>query len=309
MRVEPTCFHLETAYNCYRPVSNVRHGSEAINAWPASNKVQLPQPFGLGSPLAALGRVVQAGTMKLAICCPSTGGETPAVESWIATMSKHWSISINATTQGEGAGYLHKVQEYYKRAKSPQWSPLPDILAYFHSDCSSTKRTGTFRVLKEFEDSNVALVVFFGAKELGRSNIYVDPYDFRQLARGGCYSNMRDWFNHGQRLHWSNDRGHDRQLFAHRAPIVSGRDRRMARSERVPKLHGSAMWLCMMAARHRRKCDWSGLTARTPVAEFVGMVVRTTRRGLLRPSGDRTLRCTSGGTSICIRSSRNGFAD
>lgn len=130
--------------------------------------------------------------MKLAICCPSTGNEQDALKSWLVTSEGILPFSVDSTIEGEGAGYLQKVQKFYKRSHA-------EVLAYFHSDLFIHEKDWDLRVLREFEDPNVVLVSFFGAKELGRSNIYVDHYDFRQLARGGCYSNMRGWEHHGQR--------------------------------------------------------------------------------------------------------------
>ena len=42
LKIQPTCFHLETPYNCYRPVFERRAWTEAINAWPADKQVKLP---------------------------------------------------------------------------------------------------------------------------------------------------------------------------------------------------------------------------------------------------------------------------
>jgi hypothetical protein len=188
--------------------------------------------------------------MKLAIMCPSTGGHEAAVESWLTLEYTLWPVEVDATIEGEDAGYLQKVQKFYA-------STYADVIAYFHSDLFIRERDWDVRVLKEFEDPSVVLVSFFGAKELGRANIYVDPYDFRQLARGGCYSNMRDWFNHGQRCTGSMDVAmiDSFSLIVRRSflDLIGGWPMF------APPSHGSDMWICMMAARHKKKVRLVGI--------------------------------------------------
>jgi len=43
LKVEPSCFHLETPYNCYRPIFTRHAWTQAINAWPAATKIELPE--------------------------------------------------------------------------------------------------------------------------------------------------------------------------------------------------------------------------------------------------------------------------
>jgi len=191
--------------------------------------------------------------MKLALVCPSTGGHQEAMQSWMDTASEMIPTYADVSIEGDDAGYLQKVQRAYKHL------PGADVIAYFHSDLFIHEKDWDLRVLKEFEDSNVALVSFFGAKELGRSNLYVDPYDFRQLARGGCYSNMRDWFNHGQRCTGSMDVAmiDSFSLIVRRSFLdeIGG----WPDPKEFPNSHGSDMWLCMMAARHKKKVRLVGI--------------------------------------------------
>jgi len=190
--------------------------------------------------------------MKLAIMCPSTGGHEGAVTGWLMRERQLWEVIVYPAIEGEGAGYLQKVQNFYLHTNA-------DVIAYFHSDLLIHEWAWDDRVLKEFEDPNVALVSFFGAKELGRSNIYVDPYDFRQLARGGCYSNMRDWFNHGQRCTGSMDVAmiDSFSLIVRRSFLdeIGG----WPDPEEFPNSHGSDMYMCMMAARHRKRVRLVGI--------------------------------------------------
>lgn len=188
--------------------------------------------------------------MKLVICCPSTGNHEDAALTWTSNASELPGVYADLAIEGPEAGYLHKTQKFYKLN-------VGDILAYFHSDLFIHERDWDLRVLREFEDPNVVLVSFFGAKELGRSNIYVDPYDFRQLARGGCYSNMRDWFNHGQRCTGAMDVAmiDSFSLIVRRSFL----DEIGGWPMHCPPSHGSDMWLCMMAARHKKKVRLVGI--------------------------------------------------
>ncbi len=247
-------------------------------------------------------------SLSLAIFVPSTGGHEEAVHSWLLHEHLPWEVFVDPTIEGEGAGYLQKVQHYYKNTDA-------DVIAYFHSDLFIREFGWDERVLREFEDPNVVLVSFFGAKELGRPNIYVDPYDYRQLARGGCWSNMRDAEMHGQRCIGSMDVAmidsfslivrrsfldqiggwpvnHQCRLYEdlwepcrccgyhcrvcnqrwYRVGIAPGTEigQILAPSPSVcegfpvrpkdfPPSHGSDMWLCMMAARHKKKVRLIGI--------------------------------------------------
>jgi len=210
--------------------------------------------------------------MRLGIMCPSTGGHELAVSSWLTREAQPWEVFVDPAIEGEGAGYLQKVQNYYKNTDA-------DVIAYFHSDLFIREFGWDERVLDEFKDPNVVLVSFFGAKELGRSNIYVDPYDYRQLARGNCYSNMRDWFNHGQRCTSAMDVAMiDSFSLIVRRSFLDEIDGWPVKLEcyrcagggceecgntgfgpGCPPSHGSDMWLCMMAARHKKKVRLVGI--------------------------------------------------
>ncbi len=90
--------------------------------------------------------------MNLAVCCPSTGNHEAAVDSWINRASRTWAgaspridwdkdgrqntrtvewdsflITVDDTIEGIGAGYLHKVEKFYRENTA-------DVLAYLHSD-------------------------------------------------------------------------------------------------------------------------------------------------------------------------------
>lgn len=130
--------------------------------------------------------------MTLELICPSVGGHEDAVASWIATASFEGCITVLDATEGEDAGYLRKLQIGYEQAGA-------DVIGYLHSDLIVHEPEWDKRVLREFERDDVAVVSFFGARVLGHEDIYRVPYDYRQLARGGCLSNLTDAEVHGER--------------------------------------------------------------------------------------------------------------
>lgn len=189
--------------------------------------------------------------MTLEICCPSTGNHEAAVLSWIETMSQPWPIKIDAAIRGEAAGYLHKVQKAWQNSQA-------DIIAYFHSDLYIYEKDWDKRVLAEFEsDPNVILVSFFGARNLGRDEIYTVPYHPHHLARGDCWSNMRDAEVHGRRLTGEMDVAMiDSFSLIIRNSFLDSFD---AFPAEFPPSHGWDMYLCMMAARMRKRVRLVGI--------------------------------------------------
>lgn len=193
--------------------------------------------------------------MNLAICCPSTGGHEDAVESWINTMAFPHDIVVDETITGRAAGYLQKAQKFYEQSRA-------DVLAYFHSDLFIHEPRWDFRVLAEFENNpDVAVVSFFGARELGRPHIYTEPhpYDYRQLARGDCWSNMRDAEIHGRR-----NRGEIDVAMIDSFSLIVRRsfleDLGGWPVNYYYPSHCSDMWLCCMAARHKQRVRMVGVS-------------------------------------------------
>jgi len=134
---------------------------------------------------------------SLALFCPSTGQHEEAVTSWQDTMSKPWPISVNATTEGEAAGFLTKCNEFWRNDPRGQDAT---IIGYLHSDLFIHEHGWDQRVRKEFGDPRVAVVGFVGARLLGTDDLYKLPYDHRQLARGGVIGNLTDMEVHGERI-------------------------------------------------------------------------------------------------------------
>ena len=181
----------------------------------------------------------------LSVFCPSTGGHESAVQNWKEKMALPWPIVVDATMQGEAAGYLQKVESFRHKTTA-------EVIAYFHSDLFIHCQGWDEMVLREFEDPNVAIVSFCGARTHGSRDIYQVPYDYRQLIRGGFMSNMTDAEAHGARV-----------LEARDVAVVDSFSVIVRRSfleeiggwpaDKYPPSHGSDYWLCLMAHRHHKR--------------------------------------------------------
>lgn len=132
--------------------------------------------------------------LTMALCCPSTGGADAATRSWCLTArNSDWSIvHEDSTTDGEGAGYLQKLQKFYLARNE-------DILGYMHSDLIIHEQAWDERVLAQFLDDDVAVVSFGGSLRHGHPDIYRTPYSYTQLARSSFISNLTDAEVHGER--------------------------------------------------------------------------------------------------------------
>ena len=183
---------------------------------------------------------------NLLIACPSTGGEEAAVESWQTTASTGLTCVIDSTIEGEGAGYLQKVQRIYEKFDH-------DIIAYFHSDLFIYQQGWNDMVLLEFEDPDVAVAGFFGATGIGHQAIVNgEPYHFTHLGRYDPVSNMLNAEEHGRRLTVPRD-----------VAVLDSLSVIVRRSfldevggwpvDRYPPSHCSDLWISLMARRLGRK--------------------------------------------------------
>jgi len=80
-----------------------------------------------------------------------------------------------------------------------------ELLAFIHDDVICRERGWDERVLHEFEDPEVGLVGFGGARWHGVSELYKRPYELIQLVRGDYMSNTDDAEVHGARFTGSCD--------------------------------------------------------------------------------------------------------
>ncbi len=80
-----------------------------------------------------------------------------------------------------------------------------DVLCFMHDDVIVREKGWDQRVLKEFNDPQVGLVGFGGAKWHGTPMLYKVPYQLHNLIRGDYVSNVDDAEVHGSRFTWSCD--------------------------------------------------------------------------------------------------------
>lgn len=73
-----------------------------------------------------------------------------------------------------------------------------EIVAMIHNDLL-VKQIGWDQKILDFYETNrnVGLVGFAGAKQLGRNDIYREPYELVQMARNDVYTSLEDWPVHG----------------------------------------------------------------------------------------------------------------
>lgn len=190
---------------------------------------------------------------SLAIMCPSMGGHEEAVTTWQDTMSKPWPITVDDTREGDDAGFLVKCDKFWRTTDAT-------IIGYLHSDLYIHDRDWDRRVLACFDDLRVAVVGFVGATRLADDLIYRVPYDFRQLARAGVWSNLTDAEVHGGREVGTREVAvidscavfvlHDLLHRCNGWPI-----------DRYPNSsHCSDLWLCCMARRFGFRVRMAGVS-------------------------------------------------
>jgi GT2 family glycosyltransferase len=83
-------------------------------------------------------------------------------------------------------------QEGYERSTA-------DILAHIHDDLKILEPDWDKRVMKEFENPEVALVGFAGAPQHGVDGMYDRPFDIGTMIRLGFTSNLVNAEQHGAR--------------------------------------------------------------------------------------------------------------
>lgn len=126
--------------------------------------------------------------MNLAVVCAHYGADS------LSEAVLSWGSDVPLFIVDGSKGMLPAYQQGYLKTEGY------DVLAYLHDDTLTHDPQWQARVLRQFEDPNVAVVGFGGAAGHGNREIYKAPYDYRQLARHDFMSNMRDAENHGRRF-------------------------------------------------------------------------------------------------------------
>lgn len=91
-------------------------------------------------------------------------------------------------------GVVGAYQELYKRNSDQTF------IAFLHNDLSIYSDDWAARARSEFEDPEVGVIGFGGARFHGARHLYKVPYRLEDLARHEYYSNTEDWRTHGQHL-------------------------------------------------------------------------------------------------------------
>lgn len=90
------------------------------------------------------------------------------------------------------------IRSYEEAWLDPVWYDY-DLFAFIHDDVEMFETWST-RVYEQFEDPEVGVVGFGGAKMHGDPDIYKKPYRLQQLGRFDYYSNVSDAETHGTRF-------------------------------------------------------------------------------------------------------------
>ena len=155
-------------------------------------------------------------------------------------------LDVDATLKG----YLDKVQVAYEIFKN--YDINYDVLGVIHDDLTIHEDGWEKRVLAEFEDENVVVAGFGGARGVGHPDIYKVPYHFTQLARYGFISNMTDAEKHGERVTEPTDVAFldSMALFIRRSFLASLGGWPV---DRYAPSHMSDLWICLQALSHGKR--------------------------------------------------------
>ena len=132
---------------------------------------------------------------RLAICVATMDHCVPeTIRDWTAQASGPVGVRSVHNTPEKNLGVVGSYQELSENPSSS------DILCFLHDDVICREPGWDERVLAEFENPQVGVVGFGGAKWHGTSDLYKTPYRLDQLRRGDYMSNVDDAEVHGARF-------------------------------------------------------------------------------------------------------------
>lgn len=151
-----------------------------------------------------------------------------------------------------GNGWLPTAQTVFECVSS-------DVVGLIHDDLTIHDEDWKDRVLKQFEDEQVAICGFGGASSIGHSDIYKIPYDYTQLARSGFKSNLVDAESHGERFTGECDVAvlDSFSLFIRRSFLESIGGWPV---DRYAPSHCADIWVCLKALEQGMKVRLVGLS-------------------------------------------------
>jgi hypothetical protein len=132
-------------------------------------------------------------SMAYCVCTRGWEGWRQCMQTWddTASINHHAVICMDQDV-------IPAMQFCYEQTKEP-------ILAYMHDDFRILEDNWDRRILKEFEDEFVGMVVVAGARGHGVRHLYDTPYRLPNLARQNFMSNLVDAEVHGERFSGERD--------------------------------------------------------------------------------------------------------
>lgn len=118
---------------------------------------------------------------------------TDDILSWQRLSSQEIYAYRWQNTPENNLGVVGSYQKLYEKSSG-------DIICYVHDDCAVYEHDWDVRVLKEFEDPEVAIVGAGGSLQHGTSDLYKKPYVLQNLRRISYLSNVTDAEVHGERF-------------------------------------------------------------------------------------------------------------
>jgi GT2 family glycosyltransferase len=123
--------------------------------------------------------------------CPAT--RYPGDIGSFHRQSEGVHVHIQYNTAKSNYGIVGSYQRLYEETTA-------DILLFLHDDVIGREIGWEKRVLAAFEDPEVGVCGFGGAKRHGDPSLYKVPYKLQHLGRGGYLSNVDDAEVHGTRF-------------------------------------------------------------------------------------------------------------
>lgn len=123
---------------------------------------------------------------------------TPDLREWL-------EIEAPEITTIETADYLSPVEAMARAGQALQMSgshpgPSPGLFLFLHDDVQVLDQGWDSYIVRSFASRpKCGLAGFGGGTAFGDPDIYKIPYDYRQLARYGFVSNMKEAESHGER--------------------------------------------------------------------------------------------------------------
>jgi hypothetical protein len=137
--------------------------------------------------------------VRLAICTatmqPQKDATLPTTDlvSWSGLAFEQITTAIRYNTTEDNLGVVGSYEWLYRGTHQ-------EVLLFLHDDVACREQDWDARVLAAFEDPEVGVCGFGGAKRHGDPSLYKVPYKLQHLGRSGYLSNVDDAEVHGTRF-------------------------------------------------------------------------------------------------------------